>query len=161
MKVVDALRAALEDVQGQVSRLEARLQELREVEKGLQYAVAHPDVIQARPKSGPSPVPGNHGDWPSLSRPKAVLRVLSEADRPLSPQEVVEELTAHGRTDPRPGVSSALTRLKADGKVEAVGFSQWIATKGDAVHDQESASESHERPDEPIHLAVRSNVGAG
>ena len=69
-----------------------------------------------------------HGDWASLNHMDAVLRALSEANRPLSPQDIVRALRAVGRSDSNDQVRAALAALKRHGRVSLMGRAQWVAT---------------------------------
>jgi hypothetical protein len=70
----------------------------------------------------------SHGDWASLNHMDAVLRALSEANRPLSPQDIVRALRAVGRSDSNDQVRAALAALKRRGRVSLMGRAQWVAT---------------------------------
>ena len=70
----------------------------------------------------------SHGDWTSLNHMDAALRALSEANRPLSPQDIVRALRAVGRSDSNDQVRAALAALKRHGRVSLMGRAQWVAT---------------------------------
>ncbi len=144
----DSLRDAEADrdkIPAQIKAIYDRQAELNQIVKALTFAVEH-----RRKRLGIA----NGDDWPNLSRPAAVERVLREAPEPMSPTRIAEVLGDHGRDDPASGVSATLTRLKADGKATTLGYSKWVAVVvSDSVQVSESVEvaitepESEERPD--------------
>jgi hypothetical protein len=118
-KVLNVLKASLQDAEVEIDRLEGELARFREIKKGLEYAIDR----EQRPKVK-SVSNGGTGDW-SISRTLAVERVLREVGAPLSPVQISQELANRGRDDPAAGVSAALSRLKSDGRVVQVSFGQW------------------------------------
>jgi hypothetical protein len=84
----------------------------------------------ARAGSEPAPTdtatPQSVTQWNNLTRARAILVVLHQANEPLSPAQIAERLQRHGREkDIAKYVSAELVGLKKTGKVVRTGFGQW------------------------------------
>lgn len=71
--------------------------------------------------------------WRDLARTEAILRVMAEMNRPVSPTELSQMLRSRGRVDDsRDYVSAALAHLKKQKKVERAGYGLWILPSADS-----------------------------
>jgi hypothetical protein len=165
MEITEALEAALAEVKAAIPQAQAEAErtarhvaELLEEERGLQLALARraasdgatttagtegvdaaldePPTEPAAPEVAPAEPPG---DWASLNHQDAVLRVLTEARRPLSPKDIVRALRAVGRSDSGDQVRAALNALKRIGRASLTGRAQWVATAEAGVSADQKA----------------------
>lgn len=69
-------------------------------------------------------------NWLTMSRAKAILRLLADSKVPMSPAELSERMAEHGRPNDSPHyVSAVLARLKKTKKVRSLGYGKWVITK--------------------------------
>jgi hypothetical protein len=69
--------------------------------------------------------------WKVIGKTGAVKRVLSEADRPLGPTDIVDRLKSVGLPQKdTEAVRGALAWLKKKGVAKALGRSQWVLVEG-------------------------------
>ncbi len=150
MDITEALEAALADVKAAIPHAKAEAEkaarhvaELQEEERGLHLALARHSAsvgtsaisttVTPTPPTEPAVREATsaepHGDWTSLNNMDAVLRVLTEAQHPLSPREIVAALQATGRSDNSEQVRAALAYLKRLGHVSLLSRAQWIANR--------------------------------
>src|SRR5438045_2863320 len=87
---LEDLDTELSTIQKQVGALSRREGELLQEKAGLLR-------LQRRHGGGRAPSPPIPAGWTEITRGEAVLRVLSEAGRPLAPREMIDQLVAHGR----------------------------------------------------------------
>jgi hypothetical protein len=141
------VKAAIPEAQAEAERTARRVAELLDEERGLQLALARRapsagatttvgtdgvDAVLVEPPMEPAapevPLAEQHGDWAPLNHMDAVLRVLVEARRPLSPKDIVRALRAVGRSDSSDQVRAALNALKRQRRAALMGRAQWAAT---------------------------------
>jgi hypothetical protein len=154
MDITEALEAALAEVKAAIPGAQAEAEKaarhvaaLLDEERGLQLALARRTasagasttvktvgvdaVLVAPPTEPAAPEIASaepYGDWTSLNHMDAVQRALTEAKRPLSPQDIVRALRAVGRSDSNEQVRAALAALKRRGRVSLPARAQWVAT---------------------------------
>jgi hypothetical protein len=166
MEITEALEAALAEVKAAIPQAQAEAErtarhvaELLDEERGLQLALARRaasdgaatttagtegvdaalDELPTEP-AAPEVAPAEpHGDWASLNHQDAVLRVLTEARRPLSPKDIVRALRAVGRSDSGDQVRAALNALKRQRRASLTGRAQWAATAEAGVSADQKA----------------------
>jgi hypothetical protein len=66
------------------------------------------------------------GDWRTLPRTEAVVRMLAEAGKPLSPSELSQRLQGVGRDDSPVAVGKALNRLQHQRRATTTGWAKWV-----------------------------------
>jgi hypothetical protein len=148
-QVVTALRAALAKAEAELQGLQReaeaiadRIEEIANVKTALEYTISRQGTSRRITQEDAD------GSWALLSRRAAILKLLAESARPLSPTDIAEGLVARGRTDNTRGVSATLSRLKLDAKVRSMGYSKWVASG--APESDSEAPESVEPPDKEI-----------
>lgn len=141
MDLVEALadvEARLPKAERAVETAQRAFDDLLVEKRGLELALARHRLSTSTPPTPQlrfaSPSQSPDGDWATLGRADAVHRVLVEAGRPLSPQEIVHTLvTSGGRSEDNDQVRAALNYLRRTSRAESVGRAQWVATgSGDA-----------------------------
>ncbi len=136
MQIAGALEAALADA---VARAEALARQLEEVEaerRGLELALARhrrvlPDDQASTALSGEPNAASPRGPWSKLTIADAVVRVLVEADQPLSPSQIVERLGDRGRTENNEQVRAGLAYARKRGIAVPVSRARWTPVQGD------------------------------
>ncbi|MFN2489331.1 MAG: hypothetical protein ABR529_06290 [Actinomycetota bacterium] len=131
MEIEEALRAAqaeLAKAQEAVERIPALEAEV----KGLRLALARnggPAFDWSPDHDEPtSPIEA----WDSMSRGKAILRLLGDTEEPMSPADISDQLAKLGRPNDSPHyVSAVLSRLKKTGKVKSGGYGKWKVVVGE------------------------------
>jgi hypothetical protein len=146
------VKAAIPGAQAEAEKAARHVAELLDEERGLQLALARRtapaavsttnttstvrtvgiDAVLVGPPAEPATpeveAAESDGDWASLNHMDAVLRALTEAKRPLSPQDIVRALRAVGRLDSNEQVRAALAALKRRDRVALPARAQWVAT---------------------------------
>jgi hypothetical protein len=124
------LIAALADVE---QRLEQKRMERIQLELEVrQLEMEHRGLLLAVQRHDAAPVDLESLDEPDLfagmARTQAVVTVLREVGRPMSPSEIVTELNQRGRSDGPKVVSASLTHLQKQGKVRSESRGEWVPT---------------------------------
>lgn len=74
----------------------------------------------------------------TMPRTEAILRVMTDEARPLSPEDIRQALNDRGRTDEYNAVSAAIAHLQRTDRVHSVGRGAWVLGAGDFFHEDES-----------------------
>jgi len=125
--LTEALAKALDEARQRRSRAEQELSCAQKLVDALEFTVQ----IQAGSSNGDAndlsddQLPSAVHEWRALSRRSAVMRLLREWGKPISPKDLTTELHKRGRTDAYNGVAATLSRLKDDSKVESAGYGLW------------------------------------
>jgi hypothetical protein len=133
-------RAAVEE---RIRTLEHQLRELEQEEQILRRVAVRYDIEP--PRDGP--LPREVEEWQQLTRTDAIMRVLKEAGRPMSPADIAQVLAEKGRDDSGHYVSAGLAYLKDSHRAHAEGRGQWVvlvevkdSDQGESSDDREPAS---------------------
>jgi hypothetical protein len=142
---IEALEAALQETKTRLAEAEAAAQEipiLREEVRGLELAVARRNgTAPTAEPAFPRPELPTTDDWVSLSRPQAILRVLANEGKAMSPADLASSLNKVGRPNDLPHyISSALNNLQKRQKVRRTGYGRWTlrrerSPKGEETED--------------------------
>ncbi len=170
MENVQALQSLLAVVETKVNATEAALAELHNRQRVLEQMLAEeignvPANVPATPRGDrsetatvtfPPSEPSVHPSTPEqrrtlgrrvLGKTELVERVLSEADRPLGPTEIMARLEAVGLPQrDTEAVRGALAWLKRKGSAKTLARSQWVLVGGRV--DQRLSQEAPS-PEEP------------
>jgi hypothetical protein len=124
------LIAALADVE---LRLEQKRRERVQLDLEVrQLEIEHRGLTLAVKRHDAAPVDLESLDEPDffagMSRTQAIVTVLREAGRPMSPSEIVTELNQRGRSDGPKVVSASLAHLQKQGKVRSESRGEWVPT---------------------------------
>jgi hypothetical protein len=140
MEVRQALEQALaeniqaaEETQKRIRELIDGMNRLREERRGLELALQ---------RYGGGVAKSGENGWANLTRPEAVLRVMQQVGRPVSPTALAEFLAQLGREDGPRFVSAALTGLKQRGKVRQLGRGLWVLSEQDHREELAVAAEA-------------------
>ena len=107
----------------QLHEAEAKLEALDIEIKGLELTLARHNGSPVAPKG---PTPTEVREWQGLHRTDAIIRVLTEADRGMSPRQITDVLLNAGRKDSRKLVAAAIQYLKGGHRVHSEGYGQWV-----------------------------------
>lgn len=143
--LTEALANALQEARHRRARAAAELEAAEKVVQALEFTMgihaggdSAVPVPLARATIRTTGAPKSVDEWRRLSRRAAILSVLAEYGRPISPKDLGSELHRRGRTDGYNGVSASLSRLKDDGKVESAGYGLWqLPTDAEAEPETE------------------------
>lgn len=124
------LRAALNTARSEREEAEVRLHEVEaEIESldieitGLEMALARHNG-KSEPSNGPSLT--ERREWKRMHRTDAILRVLTDAGKPMGPRDITDVLLSVGRKDQRKLVAAAIQYLKREQRVHWLGRSEWV-----------------------------------
>jgi hypothetical protein len=161
MENVRALQSLLAGVKAKVNATEAILADLHNRQSVLEQMLAE-EIGDAPPIdtinmyqfgdsiSGDKVVvhhPSAPEQWKLLGKTEAVERVLSEADQPLGPTEIMERLEAVGLPQrDTEAVRGALAWLKRKGTAKTLARSQWVLAGGRV---DQRLSQEPPSPEEP------------
>ena len=128
--IVD-IRTALELARVERAENEEQKQMIEDRKFALDIEIAGLEMALSRhdgPLDSPaSPSPSETKEWRALTRTDAVVRVLSESNKPMSPREITNVLLSMGRTDKRKLVAAAIQYLKQGKRVHSIGYGEWVA----------------------------------
>ncbi len=120
---LEIARSEHDDAESQLHGVEAKLEALTAEIRGLEMALARHNGKRVAPKG---PTPTEVREWRGMHRTDAIVRVLTEADKGMSPREITDVLLSVGRKDGRKLVSAAIQYLKGEGRVHSEGRGQWV-----------------------------------
>jgi hypothetical protein len=161
------LEVDLQQVRDELAVAQAEHARLTAKIVGLQ---AQRDALIRALAGGPEPRAKADVDVTTLTKDQAIVGVLRQAAGPMRIKEIVEAMTAAGRTETYNGVSVYLDTLVKTGQVIRVSRGRYVATwPPEAAHDNDPADRQassyhslrslsgHERPGAPPELEPGDN----